>query len=62
MSRDPEKALQIAADILYFDDDSDYGTALWEIIEALGGREAVEKSESLCKETKEFILNELTGD
>jgi hypothetical protein len=33
-------ALKEAVQSLYFDDDSDYGTALWKIVEFLGGEEA----------------------
>jgi hypothetical protein len=35
-------ALSKAVEALYFDDNSDYGTYLWEIVEILGGEKAVE--------------------
>lgn len=35
------EALREAAKILWFDDDSDYGNALWKIVEFLGGEDKV---------------------
>jgi len=37
-----ERALDKAIATLYFNDRNDYGSALWKIIELLGGKEAVE--------------------
>lgn len=37
-----KEALSAAISALYFDDNSDYGTALWQIVLALGGQEAVD--------------------
>jgi hypothetical protein len=54
MKNSKERALAVAVKILYFDDASDYETALWEIVELLGGQEAVdmlENHESLAYET-----------
>jgi hypothetical protein len=34
------RALRYAVENLYFDDSADYGTALWKIVECLGGEEA----------------------
>lgn len=37
-----KKALSEAVAAIYFDDNSDYGTALWSVIEALGGNEVAD--------------------
>lgn len=37
-----KEALSKAVSAIYFNDDSDYGTALWGVIEALGGQEAID--------------------
>ena len=39
---DVKEALASAVKALYFGDGSDYGTALWEVVAALGGFEATE--------------------
>lgn len=39
-----EKALGEAVAVLYFDDNSDFKSALWKIVELLGGEEAVTHS------------------
>ena len=39
-------ALAIAVKALYFDDASDYGSYLWNIVELLGGDEAVNMLEN----------------
>ena len=36
-----KKSLSVAVSALYFDDSSDYGGALWDIVQSLGGNEAV---------------------
>jgi hypothetical protein len=41
-----KKALAEAVKVLYLDDNSDYGTALWKIVEYLGGTDAVELLEN----------------
>lgn len=41
-----EKALGEAVAVLYLGDDSDYSSTLWEIVELLGGKEAVALLES----------------
>ena len=41
-----KKALAEAVSALYFDDNSDYGTALWKIVEYLGGTDAAELLEN----------------
>ena len=40
------EALSEAVEKLYFSDNSDYATALWKIVELLGGQEAVDLLES----------------
>lgn len=42
MIPDVQKALKEAVKAIYFDDNSDYGSALWAIVDALGGKEAVD--------------------
>ena len=39
-------ALKEAVGALYFDDNSDYESALWEIVEYLGGKEATDLLEN----------------
>jgi len=39
---DVKKALSEAVAAIYFDDNSDYSSALWQVIAALGGNEAIE--------------------
>jgi len=39
---DTKKALSKAVKAIYADDTSDYSSALWEVILALGGKKAVE--------------------
>ena len=41
-----QKALKEAVSALYFDDSADYGTALWKIVEYLGGEEACDLLEN----------------
>lgn len=41
-----EKALGEAVAVLYFDDNVDYSSALWNIVELLGGEEATELLEN----------------
>ena len=41
MIPDIQKALKEAVKAIYFDDSSDYGSALWNIVDALGGKEAI---------------------
>lgn len=41
-----KQALATAISALYFDDNSDYSSALWEIVKLLGGQEAVDLLES----------------
>jgi len=43
MSEQPDvnKALAEAVKVLYFDDNNDYGAALWRIVHLLGGKDAV---------------------
>jgi len=41
-----QKALGEAVKVLYFDDNADYASALWKVVELLGGEEAVELLES----------------
>ena len=40
-----EKAMAKAVEALYFGDGSDYETALWQIVDALGGQKAVDMLE-----------------
>lgn len=42
MTANETEALKIAVSVLYFDDNSDYETALYEIVTALAGKEASE--------------------
>ena len=37
-----QKALGEAVAAIYFDDNADYGSALWKIVELLGGETAIE--------------------
>jgi len=46
---DVKTALSEAVAALYFDDNSDYGTALWAVVKALGGEEAVDLLEDNSK-------------
>ena len=39
---DVKKALSEAVAVIYFDDSSDYPSALWAIVKALGGEEAAD--------------------
>lgn len=41
LKRQKENALAEAVSVLYLDDSSDYSTALWKIVEILGGDDAV---------------------
>ena len=43
---DVKKALSEAVAAIYFDDNSDYGNALWGVVAALGGPEACELLEN----------------
>lgn len=45
-SRKCKDALAEAVKVLYLDDDSDYCSALWKIVEILGGSDAVDLLES----------------
>ena len=51
-----EAALKEAAKILWFDDNSDYGNALWKIVELLGGEEKVKLLEDGNDDTIEKWL------
>ena len=42
MDKNVKEALKIAIAVIYLDDEADYETALWEIVEQLGGSEVVE--------------------
>lgn len=44
-----KQALDKAVSAIYFDDNSDYATALWEIVGELGGQEAVDLLEKDAK-------------
>ena len=37
-----KEALSVAVAVIYFDDSSDYSAALWEVVTALGGKEAAD--------------------
>lgn len=37
-----QKALSEAVAVIYFSDNSDYASALWKIVELLGGKEAAD--------------------
>lgn len=41
-----DAALKEAVEAIYFDDNNDYGTYLWKIVEILGGEEATELLEA----------------
>jgi hypothetical protein len=41
MMTNEQMALGEAVKAIYFDDSSDYGTALWQIVQLLGGNDAV---------------------
>ena len=49
-------ALHEAAKVLWFDDNSDFGNALWKIVELLGGKEKAELLESANDEAIEKWL------
>ena len=57
-----KQAMKAAVEAIYFDDISDYATALWEVVTALGGQEAADlldydseaAYEKYCKE----VINE----
>jgi len=52
METNTKEALSIAVKAIYFDDSSDYLSALWEIVNILGGNEAAELLEN--DESKAF--------
>jgi hypothetical protein len=45
-----DKALAVAVAAIYFNDGSDYETALWQVVKNLGGDEAVDLLESDAEE------------
>jgi hypothetical protein len=45
-SRELRMALKEAVAALYFDDSADYGTALWKVVEYLGGQDAADLLEN----------------
>lgn len=54
MTDKEKKALALAIKAIYFDDNSDYASFLWDIIDTLGGEDAVnmlENDEQLAYET-----------
>jgi hypothetical protein len=51
-------ALKEAVKTLYVDDNSDYGTALWKIVEYLGGEEACD----LLEENEESAYSKYVED
>ena len=52
-------ALKEAVDVLYFDDSSDYRTALWKIVEYLGGEEACDLLENNEEEAYKKYVEEV---
>ena len=57
LSRKHTAALAEAVKVLYLDDDSDYCSALWKIVEILGGSDAVDLLESSERAAYEKYAN-----
>jgi hypothetical protein len=52
-------ALKEAVTALYLDDNSDYGTALWKIVELLGGEEACDLLENNEEEAYKIYVKDI---
>jgi len=60
MANKVEKALSKAVEVLYFDDNSDFGTALWQIVTILGGEDAYEMLTDNAQKAYETYVSGLT--
>ena len=57
-----KQAMKAAVAAIYFEDSSDYATALWEVVTALGGQEAADlldyDSQAAYEKYCEEVINE----